>query len=103
MQATNEYTVLEYWQVPHGTVFLPHGTCYAVRDSGRTMGRGVQPGFVSRGQQLIGTRGVARILVRGGGTSDKISSKVARISVRSGDIQQKFTQQRLFKNFENLF
>ena len=38
-----------------------------------------------------------------GGRSDKISSKVARISVRSGDIQQKFTQQRLLKNFENLY
>ena len=36
-----------------------------------------------------------------GEASDKISNKVARISVRGGDIQQKFTQQRLFlKNFE---
>ena len=35
-----------------------------------------------------------------GGASDKISSMVARISDRSGDIQQKFTQQRLLKNFE---
>ena len=33
------------------------------------------------------------------GASDKISSKVARISVRGGDIQQKFTQQRLLKIF----
>ena len=33
------------------------------------------------GQKLIDTRGVARILVRGGETSDKISSKVERISV----------------------
>ena len=36
----------------------------------------------------------------GGEASDKISNKVARISVRGGDIQQKFTQQRLLKNFE---
>ena len=49
------------------------------------------------GQQLIDTRGLAKILVRGRGISDKISSKVARISVRSGDIKQKFTQQRLLK------
>ena len=33
-----------------------------------------------------------------GEASDKISSKVARISVRGGDIQQKFSQQRLLKN-----
>ena len=39
----------------------------------------------------------------GGGRSDKISSKVARISVRSGDLMQKFTQRRLLKNFENLY
>ena len=39
----------------------------------------------------------------GRGKSDKIFSTVARISVRSGDIQQKFTQQRLFKKFENLY
>ena len=31
------------------------------------------------------------------GRYHKISSKVARISVRSGDIQQKFTQQKLKK------
>ena len=53
-------------------------------------------------------RGGARILVRGGGTSDKISymnlnkalycNGVAKISVR-GDIQQKFTHQILFKKF----
>ena len=35
-----------------------------------------------------------------GGASDKISSKVAKISVWSGDIQQKITQQRLLKIFE---
>ena len=35
-----------------------------------------------------------------GEASDKISYKVARISVWGGDIQQKFTQQRLLKNFE---
>ena len=38
-----------------------------------------------------------------GGRSNKISSKVARISVQSGDIQQKFTQQRLLKIFKNLY
>ena len=38
------------------------------------------------GQKLIDTRGVAKILVRGGKKSDKIFSKVARISFRSGDI-----------------
>ena len=43
-------------------------------------------------------RGVARILVRGEG-----QTKFPVISVRSGDIQQKFTQQRLLKNFENLY
>ena len=43
------------------------------------------------------------VLVRGGGEeSNKIFSKVARISVRGGDIQQKFTQQRLLKNFEKI-
>ena len=70
------------------------------------------------GQQLIDTRGVARILVRGRRTSDKISSKVAKFAskVRSSDIQQKFTQQRLqnilkiyikiaqkFRNFSRIF
>ena len=59
--------------------------------------------FQGVGQQLIDTRGVAKILVWGEGTSDKISSKVARISVQSGDIQQKFTQPRLLKNFKNLY
>ena len=34
----------------------------------------------------------------GGEASEKISNKVARISVRGGDIQQKFTQQSLLKN-----
>ena len=33
----------------------------------------------------------------GGGRSDKISKKVAKILVRSGDIKIKFTQQRLLK------
>ena len=32
------------------------------------------------------------------GTSDKISSKVARISVQGSDIQQKLTQLRFLKN-----
>ena len=42
--------------------------------------------------------GVARNFVRGGGgASNKIFRKVAWISVRGGDIQQKFTQQRLWK------
>ena len=50
---------------------------------------------------ILNSRGIARILVRGGReASDKISNKVARISVRGSDIQQKFTQQRLLKNFE---
>ena len=43
---------------------------------------GAQPGFWFRGEAI-----------------NKICSKVARISVRGGDIQQKFTQQRL----ENFF
>ena len=33
-----------------------------------------------------------------GEASNKIFSKVARMSVRGGDIQQKFTQQNLLKN-----
>ena len=41
---------------------------------------------VKGGQKLIDIRGVARILVRGGKRAHKISSKFARISVRSGDI-----------------
>ena len=43
----------------------------------------------NQGHSQVGSRGA----------SDKISSKVARISVRGGDIQQKFTQQRLLKIF----
>ena len=39
---------------------------------------------------IIASSGVARILVRGE-APNKIFSKVARISVRGGDIQQKFT------------
>ena len=39
----------------------------------------------------------------GGGTSDKISSKVARISVGGGDIQQKFTQRRHFEKFWKIY
>ena len=52
------------------------------------------------GQKLIDTRGVARILVRGGKTSHKISSKVARISVRSSDIlEAKIYSTKTFKKF----
>ena len=47
-------------------------------------------------------QGRTQDLGSGGEASDKISNKVARISVRGGDIQQKFTQQRLLKNFEKL-
>ena len=55
-------------------------------------------------------RGVARILVGGGGASDKIFSKVARISVHGKilqhsaiDNQQNFTQQRLWKILKSLY
>ena len=51
----------------------------------------------------IFARGVPRFWLGGGEASDKSSNKVARISVRGGDIQQKFTQQRHLKNFENLY
>ena len=43
-----------------------------------------------------------RILVLGE-ASNKIFSKVARISVRGGDIQQKFTQQQLLKNLYKIY
>ena len=41
----------------------------------------------------------------GGGreASNKIFSNVDRTSVRGGDIQQKFTQQRLLKNFGKIY
>ena len=50
--------------------------------------------FVCKVITTIHISGVSRILVRGGGRSDKISSKVARILLRSGDNQQ---------NFENIY
>ena len=58
--------------------------------------------FTQLSHTSIYGRGVARILVRGGGSSDKIFSKVASISVRSGDIQKNLLNKD-FKNFENLY
>ena len=54
--------------------------------------------FQGGGQKLIDTRGVARILVRAGKTSDKISSKVARISVRAVTFSKSYST-KTFKKF----